>query len=91
MLVQSGGATFIIALTSVSSGLITMDAALPIIFGGYLGSTITMVLGALGTQPAVKKQVALGHVSFNLLVAMIGMFSLPLMKWLLATYAVPTL
>jgi len=48
-----------------------MDAALPIIFGGYLGSTITIILGSIGPQPAVKKQVALGHVSFNLLVAML--------------------
>jgi phosphate:Na+ symporter len=76
VLVQSGGAVFVVALTSVSSGLITPEAALPIILGSYLGATITIVMGSLGNQPAIKKQVAAGHVGFNLLVVLLGMLFL---------------
>jgi phosphate:Na+ symporter len=80
LLVQSGGAVFIIALTSVSSGLITAEAALPVLFATYLGATITIVMASLGKQPAIKKQVAMGHVGFNLLVAGLGMLTLPRIK-----------
>jgi phosphate:Na+ symporter len=83
LLVQSGGAVFIIALTSVSSGLITAEASLPIFFATYLGATITIVIASLGKQPAIKKQVAMGHVGFNVLVAGLGMLTLPWIKELL--------
>jgi phosphate:Na+ symporter len=89
LLVQSGGAVFIIALTSVSSGLITAEASLPIFFATYLGATITIVIASLGKQPAIKKQVAMGHVGFNLLVAGLGMLTLPWIKELLVTEGFP--
>ena len=89
LLVQSGGAVFIIALTSVSSGLITAEAALPILFGTYLGATITIVIASFGHQPAIKKQVAMGHVGFNLIVALLGMLALPRIKVVLSQYLFP--
>jgi phosphate:Na+ symporter len=91
LLVQSGGAVFIIALTSVSSGLITAETSIPILFGTYLGATITIVIASLGQQPAIKKQVALGHVGFNGLVVIVGMLTLPWIKALCVHQLFPLL
>ncbi|GHW02237.1 sodium:phosphate symporter [candidate division SR1 bacterium] len=86
MLVQSGGAVFIIAITSVSSGLISPEVALPIIFSTYFGSTITVFLASMGQQPAIKKQLAYGHIGFNLLASLLAMTMLPLVIWLSETW-----
>lgn len=87
--VQSGGAIFIVTLTGVSSGLIPAEAAFPLILGSYLGSTITIVLGSLGNQPAIKKQVAVGHVFFNIIFSFLGMICLPLIYRIFQSYVFP--
>jgi Na+/phosphate symporter len=80
-----------VALTSVSSGLISPETAFPIIFGSYLGATITIVVASLGHQPAIKKQVAMGHVGFNVVVALLGMFAFPRLKLLFLNQIFPLL
>jgi phosphate:Na+ symporter len=70
--------------------LITPEAAFPIILGSYLGATITIVIGSLGNQPAIKKQVAAGHVGFNFLTALLGMLLLGVIISLFDTYVFPT-
>ncbi len=87
--VQSGGAIFIVTLTGVSSGLIPAEAAFPLILGSYLGSTITIVLGSLGNQPAIKKQVAAGHVFFNIIFSFLGMICLPIIYRIFQSYVFP--
>ncbi|MDR2541141.1 MAG: hypothetical protein LBD11_05170 [Candidatus Peribacteria bacterium] len=86
---QAGGAVFIVALTSASSGLITPEVAFPIILGSYIGATITIVMASIGRQPTIKKQVAVGHVGFNTLTALIGMFGMPFILRLFSTYIFP--
>jgi phosphate:Na+ symporter len=58
--------------------------AFPIILGSYLGATITIVIGSLGNQPAIKKQVAIGHVGFNAVVALLGMLFL---GWIISGFS----
>jgi len=79
LLVQSGSITFIIVLATVWSWILTPDLALPIIFGWYLWSTITIVIWSLWKNSlAIKKQVAIWHVGFNLVTVLIWMLCLSL-------------
>ena len=64
--IQSSSATMMITLTALSVGIITLPNAAAVAIGADLGTTTTVVLGALkGSTP--KRQVAAGHVLFNVL------------------------
>ena len=78
-LVQSWTIVFIISLTLAYSGILQPEQALATIFATYLGSTITIVLGAIWSNKiAIKKQVAFWHVWFNLITSFLWIISLPL-------------
>ncbi|GEN31090.1 phosphate:Na+ symporter [Cerasibacillus quisquiliarum] len=70
LIVQSSSATIGILQGLFSEGLIGLDAALPVLFGDNLGTTITAVLAALGASVAAKRA-ALTHVIFNVIGATI--------------------
>ena len=79
LLVQSWSITFVIVLATVWSGILSPTFALPIIFWGYLWSTITIVVWAMWKNSlAIKKQVAFWHVWFNLVTVLAWMLLLPL-------------
>ncbi len=78
LLVQSWSITFIIVLATVWSWILSPELALPIIFWGYLWSTITIVVWAMWkNSSAIKKQVAFWHVWFNLVTVLAWMLMLP--------------
>lgn len=56
----------ILALTFLSEGVIGFEECLALIIGAYLGTCITVVIGALGGS-TIKKQVATSHVLFNVI------------------------
>ena len=62
-----------------SQGLLPLDAAIPIIFGDNIGTTITAVLAAMGSGRAAR-QAAASHVMFNLIGVLVW---LPLMPFYL--------
>lgn len=62
--IQSSSATMMLTLTALNAGFITLPSAAAIAIGGDLGTTTTVLLGALRGS-AEKKRVALGHVLFN--------------------------
>ncbi|MCQ6276775.1 Na/Pi cotransporter family protein [Bacillus sp. V3B] len=66
VLVQSSSATIGVLQSIYAESLIHLDAAIPILFGDNLGTTITAVLAALGTSVAAKRAAA-AHVLFNLI------------------------
>ena len=75
LLVQSSSATVGLTIALGAQGLLPIEAAIPIIFGDNIGTTITAVLAAMGTGRAARQACA-SHVLFNL----IGVFIwLPLM------------
>ena len=79
MLIQSWSMVFIISLALVSSGIMPVNLAFAMTFASYLWSTITIVLWAIwSNKAAVKKQVALWHVFFNLVTSIVGVLALPL-------------
>lgn len=75
-LIQSSAATIGLTIAIASQGLITIDAALPIILGDNIGTTLTAIVVSLNaSRPA--KQAAMGHVLFNLIGTIIFLAILP--------------
>ena len=81
ILIQSSAATIglVIAIAANSNGLIGLDAAIPIILGDNIGTTLTAIVVAMGaTRPA--KQAAAAHVLFNLIGTVIFLLAFPLYR-----------
>lgn len=70
MVVQSSSATIGILQQLYMQGSITLTAALPILFGDNIGTTITAVIACLGASVSAKRTAA-SHVIFNLMGAII--------------------
>lgn len=62
--IQSSSATMVITLSALHAGIVTLPNAAAIAIGADLGTTTTVVIGALKGS-ATKRQVAAGHVLFN--------------------------
>ena len=77
LIVQSSTATIGILQGLFSEGAISLEAALPVLFGDNIGTTITAILASLGASVAAKRA-AFTHVIFNLVGTTIFLFILPL-------------
>ena len=75
VIVQSSSATIGILQELFGEGLVTLNAALPILFGDNIGTTITAILAAIGTSVAARRAAAT-HVLFNLIGTLIFMILL---------------
>lgn len=64
MIIQSSSATIALTIVMCSKGYITYDAAVAMVLGENLGTTITANLAALMANRAAKR-LALGHALFN--------------------------
>lgn len=65
VVVQSSSATIGILQGLFSEGVIELKAALPVLFGDNIGTTLTAILAAIGTSVAAKRA-AFVHVIFNM-------------------------
>ena len=81
LLVQSSAATVGLVIAMASQGLLGLDAAIPIILGDNIGTTITAVLASIGANRGAK-QAAACHVLFNLIGVVIFVSAFPLFKGL---------
>ena len=82
-LIQSSSATTGIVITLASSGSITLEAGIPLIFGANIGTCITALLAGLkATRDA--KRVAIGHVLFNVIGVLVFCFWIPVFADLVA-------
>lgn len=66
LIVQSSSGTVAILQGLYAEGLVDLKAALPVLFGDNIGTTITAVLAALGTSVAARRAAAV-HVLFNVI------------------------
>ena len=81
---QSSSATMMLTLAALNGGLIGLSAAAALVIGADLGTTSTTALGSLTGHP-IKRQLALGHVLFNIAVDLAALFILlPALPTLLA-------
>lgn len=65
VIVQSSSASIGLLQTLYDQGSVTLQAALPVLFGDNIGTTITAILASLGASIAARRA-ALTHVIFNL-------------------------
>lgn len=74
-LMQSSSASMVIALSAAESGLLPFNAAAAMVIGANLGTTTTSIIAVFGATPTAKR-VALGHVSFNVITAVVAVMLL---------------
>ncbi|SEJ45738.1 phosphate:Na+ symporter [Cyclobacterium xiamenense] len=72
-MIQSSSAMIVIVLSAINAGLIGTDHALAMIIGANIGTTFTLVLGAVGGT-ADKKRLALANFMFNGIVGVLCFF-----------------
>lgn len=77
VIVQSSSATIGILQELYAQGAVTLNAALPVLFGDNIGTTITAILASLGASIAARRA-ALTHVIFNLIGTIIFLIALGL-------------
>ncbi|MFQ5441237.1 MAG: Na/Pi cotransporter family protein [Thermodesulfobacteriota bacterium] len=65
-LFHSSAATLGLAITAAHSGLLSLDAAMPIILGANIGTCATALLSSINA-PVDAKRVALAHILFKIL------------------------
>ncbi len=70
-IVQSSSATISIVVPMAGAGLLTLRQIFPYAVGANIGTTVTAILAALVTGSAAAVQLALAHLSFNVLGAAI--------------------
>ena len=80
-LMQSSSATIAIILTALFSGIIDFAEGASLVIGANVGTTVTVLLGAIGGSPA-KKQTATSSLIFNAVTGLIVFPLLPVMTWI---------
>ena len=75
MLVQASSATISILQNVYQENLITLKAALPVLFGDNIGTTITAIIAVIGANTSAKR-LALSHTMFNIIGTIIFMIFL---------------
>lgn len=73
--IQSSSATMAITLSALYAGVIPIEVAAAIVIGSDLGTTTTVLLGGLKGNH-VKRQVAYGHVGFNVIAGTVALILL---------------
>lgn len=93
-LIQSSSATLGIMIGMATQGLVTIEAALPLIMGANLGTCVTAVLASLKSSREAKR-VALAHIFFNVGGVLLFAFWVPqfikLVQYLTPTESIPRL
>jgi phosphate:Na+ symporter len=79
---QSSSATIAIILTTLFSGIIGFNQGAAMVIGANVGTTVTILMGAIGGIPA-KKQAAAGSLLFKLGTAAVVFSALPLLFWVI--------
>jgi len=81
-IIQSSSATMMITLSALNAQVIGLEAAAALIIGADLGTTGTVMLGAIKGSP-LKRQVAGAHFLFNLVTDLLALLCLPLLLWII--------
>ncbi|MCI5219794.1 MAG: Na/Pi cotransporter family protein, partial [Candidatus Electrothrix sp. LOE2] len=74
-IMQASAASIAIILTGLNSGLITFEIAAAMVIGANIGTTVTVLLGAIGGMP-IKKRVGVSHLIFNVITGLIAFVAL---------------
>ena len=75
-LIQSSAAFLGIVLVLSTQGLITLEAAIPLIFGANIGTSITAILASLNSSREAKR-VAIAHTLFKVIAVILFIWWIP--------------
>lgn len=81
LVTQSSSAAIAITLTAANGGLLSLAAAAAMVIGANVGTTSTAGLAVIGATPNAKR-VAMAHLLFNLITAVVALSLMPLMLWI---------
>ena len=84
-LMQSSSASIAIALTALNSQLISFNMGVAMVIGANMGTTITVLLGAMGGTQA-KKRVAISHLLFNVVTGVVAFLAIPGLVWIVTLF-----
>lgn len=84
-IMQASAASIAIVLTALHSHLITFNIGVAMVIGANVGTTITVILGSLGSPPA-KKRVAFSHLFFNVITALVAYASITGLVWFIGHF-----
>ncbi|MCF8465060.1 MAG: Na/Pi symporter [Flavobacteriales bacterium] len=84
-IMQSSSATIAIVLTALNAEVIGFNHAAAMVVGANVGTTVTVILGTIGSTQ-IKKRVALSHLTFNGVTAIVGLLLLPVMVWFIELF-----
>lgn len=79
VLMQSSHATLMLTLAALAAGQLAYDNALAMAIGANLGTTVTAVIAAIGSNQAGRR-LAAAHILFNLVTAAVALALLPLLS-----------
>jgi phosphate:Na+ symporter len=82
---QSSSASLAIILSALHAGIAGFFPAALFMIGANMGTTITVMLGALGGSP-IKKRVAMSHVLFNWITGLVMIVLLSPVVWLIGRW-----
>lgn len=74
-LMQSSSAAIVVALSAAEGGLISLTGAAAVVVGANLGTTTTALLSMIGATSTAKR-VAVSHVAFNVMTAIVALLIL---------------
>jgi phosphate:Na+ symporter len=80
VIMQSSHATLLVIIAALAAGQVTYDNALALAIGANLGSAFTTALGGL-TANLGGKRLAVAHVLFNVMTAMVAIVLIDQMVW----------
>ena len=87
-IVQTSSATVVVVLTALYAHVIPIETAISVVLGAELGTTVKLILGAIGGN-AAKKRVALGNSLFNVLTSAAGfIFIEPIIQLITNTFLI---
>ncbi len=83
LLTQSSSAAIAIILTAAAGGYVAIEPAAGAVIGANLGTTTTAVFSVIKATSNAKR-LALGHILFNLITAIVALILLPILMGLIA-------
>jgi phosphate:Na+ symporter len=86
---QSSSAAIAVILTTLFAGVIDFGQAAAMVIGANVGTTVTILIGAIGGIPA-KRQTAFSSLIFNTGTALVMLPALPLASWTIGRFFDPT-
>lgn len=80
-IIQSSSASIAIAQSALFSGLLSFEHAAVLVIGANIGTTVTVLIGAIGGS-SDKKRTAAAHLLFNLSTASLALALLTPLSWI---------